>query len=142
MFFVEFVPGAARQVADARDGWFANRDKAPFAFDEDLEDSVGLLKDAFGGGRCIRRHEVDRMTGQQPTRGVDDVDRRDVALLPADRDGPSPNVWYDGTVDRTGLAPHVASDGCHMRIATWHEDWLDRSQKELAGKCSRDADGQ
>ncbi len=28
------------------------------------------------------------MTGQQRTRGVNDVDHRDVALLPADRDAP------------------------------------------------------
>ena len=46
MFSVEFVPGAARQVADARDWWFANRDKAPLAFDEDLDDLIGLLEHA------------------------------------------------------------------------------------------------
>lgn len=40
------------------------------------------------GCRCIRRHGVDRVMGQQRTRGVDDVDRRDLVLLAADRDAP------------------------------------------------------
>ena len=35
MFVVEFVPGAARQAADARDWWYAPREKAPAAFDDD-----------------------------------------------------------------------------------------------------------
>jgi hypothetical protein len=32
MFVVEFVPGAARQAAEARDWWHAHREKAPAAF--------------------------------------------------------------------------------------------------------------
>lgn len=62
MFSVEFVPGAARQVADARDWWFANRDKAPFAFDEDLDDLVGLLEHAprFVGMAVTQRPGVRR----------------------------------------------------------------------------------
>ncbi len=46
------------------------------------------VEDGFGGGRCIPQHGVDRMTGQQRTRGVDDMDHRDVALLAADCDAP------------------------------------------------------
>ena len=62
MFSVEFVPGAARQVADARDWWFANRDKAPFAFDEDLDDLVSLLEHAprFVGMAVAQRPGVRR----------------------------------------------------------------------------------
>lgn len=46
MFTVEFVPTAARQVADARDWWFEHRDKAPFAFDDDLEELLSILEDS------------------------------------------------------------------------------------------------
>ena len=44
MFVVEFVPGAARQVAEARAWWHENREKAPTAFDEDLAELVSLLE--------------------------------------------------------------------------------------------------
>ena len=46
MFSVEFVPGAARQIARVRDWWFTHRDKAPFAFDDDLDELIGLLEHA------------------------------------------------------------------------------------------------
>ena len=44
MFVVEFVPGAARQTARARDWWFENRDKAPHAFDEDMAELLTMLE--------------------------------------------------------------------------------------------------
>jgi plasmid stabilization system protein ParE len=44
MFVVEFLPRAARQVAEARDWWRANRDKAPDAFDDDFSELVTTLE--------------------------------------------------------------------------------------------------
>jgi plasmid stabilization system protein ParE len=44
VFSVEFVPAAARQVVEARDWWVENREKAPEAFDDDLDDLLVLLE--------------------------------------------------------------------------------------------------
>ncbi len=41
------------------------------------------------------------------------------------------NVWYDGTADRAGLRPHVASDGSHMSFGAWYEEWIERSLAEF-----------
>jgi plasmid stabilization system protein ParE len=52
MFVVEFVPEAAQQAAEARDWWRAHRDKAPFAFEDDLAELMTLLEQvprAVGG---------------------------------------------------------------------------------------------
>jgi plasmid stabilization system protein ParE len=44
VFVVEFVPRAARQLAEARDWWRSNRDKAPDAFDEDVSELLLTLE--------------------------------------------------------------------------------------------------
>ena len=44
MFVVELMPRAARQTAQAREWWRANRDKAPDAFDDDLADLLTALE--------------------------------------------------------------------------------------------------
>lgn len=62
MFVVEFVPGAARQTARARDWWHANRDKAPEAFDEDFADLVAMLehRPLAAGAAVVQREGVRR----------------------------------------------------------------------------------
>jgi plasmid stabilization system protein ParE len=44
MFVVEFVPEAAQQAAEAQDWWRAHRDKAPDAFEDDLEELLTVLE--------------------------------------------------------------------------------------------------
>lgn len=62
MFVVEFVPRAARQAAEAREWWVANREKAPEAFDEDFSSLLMLLETMPGavGALVIQRPGVRR----------------------------------------------------------------------------------
>jgi plasmid stabilization system protein ParE len=48
------TPRAQRQIARARAWWLRNRDKAPEAFDEELERAYALLLDRPMIGRRIR----------------------------------------------------------------------------------------
>lgn len=45
MPIVEFTAPAARQLAEARDWWLEHRDKAPWAFDEDIDGLFALLEE-------------------------------------------------------------------------------------------------
>lgn len=55
MFVVEFVPRAARQVAQARQWWVEHRDKAPDAFDEDIDELLAVLEQMpHGVGAPVR----------------------------------------------------------------------------------------
>jgi plasmid stabilization system protein ParE len=57
MFIVEFVPEAAAQAAEAQAWWRAHRDKAPFAFEDDLTELVTMLEQvprAVGGSVSAR----------------------------------------------------------------------------------------
>jgi plasmid stabilization system protein ParE len=44
---------AGRQIRAAATWWLGNRDKAPFAFAEDLEDALGLIADMPRVGQPI-----------------------------------------------------------------------------------------
>lgn len=44
MATITFTPQAAEQLAQARDWWLAHRDKAPHAFDEDLDELLVRLE--------------------------------------------------------------------------------------------------
>jgi plasmid stabilization system protein ParE len=48
------IPRAQRQIAAARDWWSENREKAPFAFDEDLQNAYALIVEHAHAGVIVR----------------------------------------------------------------------------------------
>jgi plasmid stabilization system protein ParE len=49
------IPRAQRQIAIARDWWRENREKAPHAFDEDLERAYTLILKHAEAGVVVRK---------------------------------------------------------------------------------------
>ncbi len=54
------IPRAQRQIAVARDWWRENREKAPRAFDEDLERAFALILEHAEAGVVIRKTQSAR----------------------------------------------------------------------------------
>ncbi len=48
------APRAAAQIREAAEWWFANRPKAPHAFEEDLEKAFGLVTSLPQAGQKVR----------------------------------------------------------------------------------------
>jgi plasmid stabilization system protein ParE len=54
------IPRAQRQIAIAREWWRENREKAPHAFDEDLERAFALILDHAETGVLVRKTSSQR----------------------------------------------------------------------------------
>ncbi len=97
---VDVSPRAQQQIRSARKWWFANRDKAPFAFDEDLDEMIELLEISPMMGTLIlskrtpnlRRVLLERSNHHLYYRTVDDDRLVEVLCL-----------WYAGRADRPSL---------------------------------------
>jgi plasmid stabilization system protein ParE len=49
------IPRAQREIAVARAWWRKNREKAPLAFDADLEDAFALILEQADAGLIVRK---------------------------------------------------------------------------------------
>ena len=95
MATVEFTAQAAEQVAQAREWWLANRDKAPHAFDDDLDALLVLLEQQpelvgrpLDRAMSVRRAYLHRIRYHAYFEIVDDGERVVFhALWHASRDG-------------------------------------------------------
>ena len=59
IFKLRVAPQAASQIRRAADWWFANRPKAPHAFEEDLEKAFGLVTSLPLAGQKVHHPRID-----------------------------------------------------------------------------------
>ncbi len=60
-FSLRVAPRAASQIREAADWWFANRPKAPLAFEEDLEKAFGLITSLPLAGQRVRHSSMSEI---------------------------------------------------------------------------------